>query len=73
MNRTIEQKIAWYLSAVKSSLILNAGMMEQDAQEAIDRSGLASKLAKDPEMGFHYDPVDVAEELLAEGYGAAAY
>lgn len=56
----------WYLSAVKSSLILDRGMMEDEANNIIQRSQLEKTIEEEPYLANHYDPRSTAQEL--KGY-----
>lgn len=53
----------WYLSAVKSSLILDSGMMEDEAIDLIARFRLKEKIESFPELTDHDDPRTTAREM----------
>ena len=53
----------WYLSAVKSALILECGMMENEAENIIKSFNLNAKLKKNSFIADHYDPRSTALDL----------
>lgn len=63
----VKTEIKWYRSAVKGALIIKAGILEEDAEKVIKEFDLDAKMKDDPEMGFHYDPEELADEMIARG------
>lgn len=68
MVRSVEDYKRWYYSAVKSELILNWVMQEEEAEEAISKYHLRERLDKYPDVQMHYDPESVALEMFREGF-----
>lgn len=59
--------ITWYKSAVKSTIILNCGVSESVAQEAIQKYKLDDRIKMFPEIQLHIDPNSVINEMMAKG------
>lgn len=53
----------WYLSAVKSALILECGMLEEEANNTIDKFNLKNTIETTPFLIDHYDPRSTALDL----------
>lgn len=66
-NFTLEQMKVWYLNAVKSVLILNNGLLPEDADKVIAAYGLAALLEQCPDAQMHDTPKDVVGEMNAMG------
>lgn len=67
----LEKEIKWYRSAVKGALVIKAGILEEDAERVIQAYNLDNKMQEDPYIGLHYDPEDVAEEMISRGLVSA--
>lgn len=68
IERTLEESKKWYIDAVRSVLILNYGIMENEADEAIRKYSLKEALDEYPYIQMHYDVRAVADEMLELGY-----
>lgn len=62
--KTQNQMIEWYIAAVKSTLILNFGVMEEEAETAISSFGLKERILKNPEEELN-NSIDGTAELIA--------
>jgi hypothetical protein len=66
--KTLEQLKEWYVSAVKSALVLNFGCLEREAEEAVSAYRLREKLDEDP-MGQLANNIEgVAEDIAGKEF-----
>lgn len=67
-TKSFEEHKNWYVSAVKSHLILRAGYLETDADKAITMYNLEQKIDECPDIAFHDDPRSIAREITKRQY-----
>ena len=63
MKRNFDDYKRWYLSAVKSNLILSAGVQEDVAEQALVNYRLAGKIDECPDIAYHDSPSKIAKEI----------
>ena len=72
-NRTLSEQKRWYLAAVRSNLILNYGMQEEQADAAIEAYQLRERLEIAPDAQLHYDIDDTTDEMIETGFFIPSY
>jgi len=60
---TEEQLKLWFFNAVRSVLILEKGLLPDEADAVLEASGFVSDLENYPEAVMHDDPRDVARSM----------
>ena len=58
-----EQLKLWFYNAVRSVLILEKGLLPDEADAVLAASGLESNLEQYPEATMHDDPRDIAMSM----------
>ena len=66
MDNLAEEK-RWYTDAVRSDLILNRGMMAEEADSAIEKYQLKKRLDLYPDIQLHYGIKATTKEMEKEG------
>ena len=61
--KTLEQMKEWYISAVRSVLIINFGIMDDEADRAVSAYRLREKLDADPHGQLENNVEGVAEDI----------
>lgn len=60
----MNKKDRWYVSAVKSALILNYGIDENDAIAAMQTYRLEQRMELDSSIAKHYEPESTADDII---------
>ena len=66
--KTLKQMKEWYISAVKSVLILNFGLQDDEAMKYIEAYGLRERIDKDPEGQLSDNIEGVAEDIARKEF-----
>ena len=68
MRKNFDDYKKWYVAAVKSHLILRAGLLEADADDYVRKYHLAEKIEECPDLALFDDPKTVAKAIIKK-YG----